>query len=105
MGIPTDERRSQNLVDELNKCLEHLETCFLKETPYLCGQDISIADLACICELTQLYGGGLDVSKTGRPKLAAWMARTKTRLQPHFDNNHMGVYEYRKKYRNSLSNL
>ena len=35
-----------------------LESVFLRDKDYLCGREISIADLACVCELMQPYAAG-----------------------------------------------
>eukprot|EP00354_Favella_ehrenbergii_P003186 CAMPEP_0170458872 /NCGR_PEP_ID=MMETSP0123-20130129/5713_1 /TAXON_ID=182087 /ORGANISM="Favella ehrenbergii, Strain Fehren 1" /LENGTH=82 /DNA_ID=CAMNT_0010723197 /DNA_START=365 /DNA_END=610 /DNA_ORIENTATION=- len=45
----------------------------LGRTAYLCGDQVSIADLSAACELDQGCMVGLDLSKY--PKTAAWLHR------------------------------
>ncbi|CAH1773156.1 unnamed protein product [Owenia fusiformis] len=70
--------------DGFEALLDKLEKIWLKETPYLAGNDITIADLQLITELTQVESTGYDMVK-GRPKLEAWMQLVKDILQPHYD--------------------
>ncbi|XP_043830504.1 glutathione S-transferase theta-2B isoform X2 [Dromiciops gliroides] len=61
------------------QALQHLEQKFLKDQPFLTGDQISLADLMALEELMQTYYGGFDVFE-GRPKLAAWRARVEAVL-------------------------
>jgi len=78
-----------------------MENIFLADQPYLCGPDISIADLLGICELMQPVIVGHDVF-ANRPKLEAWAARVKDRLYPHFDEAHKFAYIVRDQFKSSL---
>ena len=44
-------------LEEMEKTLTNLEKIFLKDKPYLCGNEISIADLSGVCEVSsyELY--------------------------------------------------
>ncbi|CAH1776766.1 unnamed protein product [Owenia fusiformis] len=64
--------------------LDQLENIWLRETSYLAGNDITIADLQCVTELNQVGTTGYDMVKN-RPKLAGWIQRVEAKLQPHFD--------------------
>ena len=88
---PVDQEKLSKFKSELEMTMDFIENVFLKSNTYLCGDEISIADLLGICELMQPYAAGYDVSE-GRPKLAEWMKRVKTRLQPHFDEAHKQIY-------------
>lgn len=72
-----------------------LQDTFLKDKQYLCGDEISIADLMAISEVIQPTIGGLDTTKE-HPKLAEWLERVKTILQPEFDEVYKTFYEVRK---------
>jgi len=97
--VDTDDlKKFQKL---LEKSLNQMESIFLADQPYLCGSDISIADLLGICELMQPVMVGHEVF-ANRPKLEAWATRVKERLNPHFDEAHKYVYSIRDQLKSSL---
>lgn len=53
-GQPVDNAKLQRALMELDKTLDKLETMFLKEKDFLCGDDITLADLLAVCELMQV---------------------------------------------------
>lgn len=53
-GQPVDNIKLQHALSELDKTLDKLETMFLKGQDFLCGDDITLADLLAICELMQV---------------------------------------------------
>jgi glutathione S-transferase len=91
---PVDQKRLAKFQEGLETSLDYMENVFLKESLYLAGEDISIADLLGICELMQPYSTGHDIKK-GRPRLAAYVERMQQQLQPHFDPAHVMVYKIR----------
>ncbi|XP_056130339.1 glutathione S-transferase theta-2 isoform X1 [Lampris incognitus] len=54
MGSPPDPVKLSRALAELGETLDRLESMFLKRQPFLCGDDITLADLLAICELMQL---------------------------------------------------
>ena len=72
-----------------------MEEHFLKETKFVNGDQISIADLLAVCELTQLWMTDEDVT-ADRPRIAQWIADVKSTLSPHFDEVHKMVYFHKK---------
>ncbi|CAH1773608.1 unnamed protein product [Owenia fusiformis] len=68
--------------------LDNLETIWLKANPFLAGSKLTIADLHCVCELSQLEAYGKGYLTEQRPKLAVWMEKVKANLQPHFNEVH-----------------
>lgn len=54
-GQATEAVKVERAVTELNGTLDKLESMFLKSQPFLCGDDISLADLLAICELMQVH--------------------------------------------------
>ena len=97
MHKPVDQEKVSHFKAELEKTLDLIENVYLREGDYLCGEQISVADLFGVCELMQPLGAGQDV-KEGRPKLAAWINRVKERTQPHFDEVHKMLYKARDSY-------
>lgn len=55
-GSPVDEARLIRAVSQLEDTLDQLESMFLGRQPFLCGDDISVADLLAVCELMQVRG-------------------------------------------------
>uniref|UniRef100_A0A1B6CIJ9 GST C-terminal domain-containing protein n=1 Tax=Clastoptera arizonana TaxID=38151 RepID=A0A1B6CIJ9_9HEMI len=78
----------QSLLDIYFKGMEDtcdiIENIWLKGKNFLCGDEISIADLIGICELEQPRMAGYDPRK-GRPLIEDWMTRVKNHLNPHYD--------------------
>ncbi|XP_043924324.1 glutathione S-transferase theta-1-like [Protopterus annectens] len=95
-GQPTDQKKLASLIASLDGTLDKLETMFLKDQAFLCGHDITLADLLAICELTQLLASGHDALKN-RPKLLAWQNRVKSALGDEFDEVNNILYRLRDK--------
>lgn len=49
-----DQRRLDQALSDLDVTLERLESMFLRRQPFLCGDDITVADLLAVCELMQV---------------------------------------------------
>lgn len=52
-GKKPDEKRVNILQGKMEEALDEIETVWLKDTPYLVGDQISIADLVGISEIEQ----------------------------------------------------
>ena len=92
MNKPVDKKRLNKFRAELDRTLDHIESYFLRDRPYLCGLDLTLADLLCICELQQPVAAGYDIY-ANRPMLSQWETRVKARLQPHFDDASKMIYK------------
>ncbi|MBN3289647.1 GSTT1 transferase, partial [Polypterus senegalus] len=97
-GNPPDAKKVERALADLSETLDKLESVFLKRQPFLCGDEITLADLLAICELMQPLGSGRDVLKD-RPKLDAWRERIKSAMKDTFDEVHMYLYRLRDKAR------
>lgn len=53
-GSQVDEQRLSRSLSQLDDTLDKLETMFLGRQPFLCGHDITLADLLAVCELMQV---------------------------------------------------
>lgn len=53
-GAQVDEVRLKRALSELEDTLDKLESMFLCRQPFLCGDDITVADLLAVCELMQV---------------------------------------------------
>ena len=71
--------------EELTKSLNHIATCYLKDGPFICGDEISAADLIGVSELIHL--GAVNESELfeSNPTIKAWIKRVGDRMQPHYD--------------------
>ncbi|OWF47901.1 glutathione S-transferase theta-1-like [Mizuhopecten yessoensis] len=94
----------ENARNRLENVVSHLENYFLKDNkPYLCGSDISLADLLGICELMQLYACCEENIYESNPVVKAWVDRVMARTAPHFEeankivNRSRSVYSKQKK--------
>ncbi|XP_041832986.1 glutathione S-transferase theta-2 isoform X2 [Melanotaenia boesemani] len=93
-GAQVDEERLKLALSELDDTLDKLESMFLRRQPFLCGDDITVADLLAICELMQPLGGGRDVLKD-RPLLQRWKNRVQSAVGESFDEAHAVLYGVR----------
>ncbi|CAJ1069330.1 glutathione S-transferase theta-1-like [Xyrichtys novacula] len=93
-GSQVDEARLNRALSQLNDTLDKLESMFLRRQPFLCGDDITLADLLAICELMQPIGGGRDILEQ-RPQLQHWRSRIQSALGESFDQAHAVLYSVR----------
>uniref|UniRef100_A0A3Q0QY18 glutathione transferase n=1 Tax=Amphilophus citrinellus TaxID=61819 RepID=A0A3Q0QY18_AMPCI len=100
-GSPVDEVRLNRALSELNDTLDKLESMFLRRQPFLCGDEITLADLLAVCELMQPLGGGRDVL-TERPQLQQWRSRVQSAVGESFDKAHAVLYAVRDRRRARL---
>ncbi|CAH1782274.1 unnamed protein product [Owenia fusiformis] len=82
--MPAEELKEKRV--KLETMLDQLENIWLKEKPYLTGNDITIADLQCISEIAIVEVVLAEEITRNQPKLSAWIKRVKDYLKPHYDN-------------------
>ena len=96
-GQEPDPKRLEENEKVLKRSKRLLEEYFLKENKFIGGaEEISIADLQALCELTQFWMTGIDPCE-GKPRLTKWMEDCQSALQPHFDEVHKMLYVARDK--------
>lgn len=100
---PVDWEQVNMFRKRVSYVVNHLDKSFLKDKPYLCGDEISIADLLCICELMQLNAVDEEHLYETNPNIKAWSERTKTRLSPEFEKSHQIVNRVRDMYKTVLA--
>ncbi|KAG7282400.1 hypothetical protein CRUP_029721 [Coryphaenoides rupestris] len=100
-GSPVDAVRLERALAVLTETLGLLESMFLKRQPFLCGDDITLADLLAVCELMQPLGGDRDVL-SDRPKLLQWRSRVQSALGESFDHAHSVLYKVRDNFKSKL---
>lgn len=94
---PIDTKKLEVYQSQLETCLDKIENIFLRDAPFLAGDEISIADLLGICELQQPLSVRHDVFR-GRPRLDAWAKRVQDRLQPHFHEASAHIYKVKEMF-------
>ncbi|XP_072023517.1 glutathione S-transferase theta-1-like [Amphiura filiformis] len=95
-GSKTDQGKLSSAVVEVEKTLTNLEQIFLKDKQYLCGSDISIADLLGVCEVEHVTATGHDITEA-HPLIGSWVERVRQRLNPDFDEVHSVMHKLRDK--------
>lgn len=100
-GSQVDEVRLIRALSQLEDTLDKLEAMFLRRQPFLCGDDITVADLLAVCELMQPVGGGRDVLQR-RPQLQRWRSRVQAAVGESFDRAHAVLYALRDRRRAKL---
>ncbi|XP_020505433.1 glutathione S-transferase theta-2 [Labrus bergylta] len=93
-GSHVDEVRLNRALSQLQDTLDKLESMFLRRQPFLCGDDITVADLLAVCELMQPMVGGRDVLQQ-RPQLQHWRSRVQSAVGDSFDKAHAVLYAAR----------
>lgn len=98
-GKPVKHDEVKRFKAELAKTIKHLDTYYLQDKDFLCGNEISVADLQALCELEQLRGVGDENLYMSNERLKAWAERVKARVQPHFQYaNENGVLKLKAVY-------
>ncbi|KAM7415463.1 hypothetical protein PAMA_017799 [Pampus argenteus] len=100
-GSPVEEVRLSHALSQLDDTLDKLESMFLRRQPFLCGDDITIADLLAVCELMQPVGGARDILQQ-RPQLQRWRTRVQAAVGDSFDRAHAVLYALRDRRRSKL---
>ncbi|XP_041456399.1 glutathione S-transferase theta-1-like [Lytechinus variegatus] len=93
-GKPMDKEKVKTDAENLKQSLDKIEKGFLKDNNFLCGKEITIADIMAVCEFSQFTVNGRDILKDN-PKLKAYFERVKAKLQPAFDEIHAKIYAWR----------
>jgi glutathione S-transferase len=78
----------------LKASLNIIESYFLKDKKFIGGDEISIADLQFLGEVTQYWIADCDIYK-GRPNMERWMEACQKQLAPCFDSIFDTVLEVR----------
>lgn len=97
MGMEVNTKKVAEFQGRMETVLDRFETIWLKDRPFIAGNEVTIADLLAACELEQPSMAGYDVCE-GRPLLTAWFGRVKEAFQPHYDEAHNFVYHVRDKF-------
>uniref|UniRef100_A0A2M4BYQ2 glutathione transferase n=1 Tax=Anopheles marajoara TaxID=58244 RepID=A0A2M4BYQ2_9DIPT len=93
MGSTVDPQRAEQYQSQMDSCLDFIEQEFLGNgSPYIVGDQISVADLVAACEIEQPKMAGYDPC-AGRPNLTQWMERVRNATNPCYDQAHKLLYK------------
>ncbi|KAA0196350.1 Glutathione S-Transferase Theta 1 [Hyalella azteca] len=83
-GSPAKQANVDKFQTTMENVLQHFENYWLKDSKFVAGQEISIADILAVCELYQPAMAGYNVFMD-HPRLAAWHELVKLELNPELD--------------------
>lgn len=86
-----DPKEKEKLLTNVQKITHIVQKTFLGDQKFLCGNEISVADIFAIHEILQLVGTGHNPLMES-PKLASWMERVSHKLNPHFTESIEELY-------------
>ena len=86
-GTEPDEKRIQEAQKILKRSIKMLDDYFLKDTKFISGSEVTIADLQAVCEITQFWLADIDLL-SDKPKLNQWLKTVQLQLNPAFDKAH-----------------
>lgn len=98
---PVNKTEAEEYRERNKGVVRHLDQYFLKGKNFLCGSDISIADLLAVCELMQLHVIDEDYVVYQNDRVREWFALVKRRLGPAFDEGHRIVYKVHDLYKST----
>ncbi|XP_005089374.1 glutathione S-transferase theta-1 [Aplysia californica] len=81
------------------------ENYFLKDRPYLAGNEISLADLFGSAELLQLKACNEEYLYEQSPIVKAWLERVRKETNPYFDESNKLIYRTGENFQNIISKL
>ena len=93
-GQPTPEPILKQTQTTLRKSVDIVEGYFVKDGKFVAGDQISIADLAFLGEVTQYWIMGMDLCQ-GNPNMTRWMEKCKAVLGATMDEVYQKVYQAR----------
>lgn len=91
-GMPIDWEKVKFYRKKVAEMVKLLDQYFLKNNLYLCGDEITLADLLGVCELVQLVPVREQMMYKSNAKVKAWVDRVKSRLGSLFDQTHEVIF-------------
>ncbi|GFY76539.1 glutathione S-transferase theta-1 [Trichonephila inaurata madagascariensis] len=84
---PVDEKKVEFYKKGFLRVVKDIEEGFLKNRPYISGDNISVADIFCACEIEQPLMIGFD-ALADVPKVKNWFDKIRIELEPHYSEVH-----------------
>ena len=98
-----DEKVVAALKEELTKSINHIADYYLKDQPYICGDEISAADLIGVCELIQLSCVNESKMYETNATVKAWIKRVGDRMAPYFEEANIKMAGLTKMFNNAAT--
>ncbi|CAL8333886.1 unnamed protein product [Arctogadus glacialis] len=90
-GTAVPKEKMDSALEDLKQTMDLFQSKFLKDSSFIAGEEVSLADLVAIVEIMQPVGTGLDVFE-GQPALSAWRERVKKVIgEELFDEAHQSI--------------
>ena len=90
LNVEVNTVKVEEYKEKLLKAVGNFEKHFLGRGKFVAGDEISIADLKPLCELTELWMSDIKPYEAGS-KIEQWINNCKEKLQPHFDIAHKPI--------------
>lgn len=94
-GQPRNEEKVKELTETVKIARDAIENLFLKDTKFIAGDEISIADLQFMGEVTQYWSCNYELEKE-HPRMQQWLEECKKRLGATFEEVFQALFETRK---------
>ena len=104
LGIPkrpANEPLVSEAKKELAKAITNIAEYYLKDKPFLIGDEISIADLSGVAELTGLRGCNEEGIYESNSVVCAWVKRVQDHVKNYFEEAMESIEATRKQYNSS----
>ncbi|XP_053965062.1 glutathione S-transferase theta-1-like [Anastrepha ludens] len=88
---PSAEKAAE-LCKNMEVQLKILDEIWLKDTKFVVGNEMTVADLFGACEVEQTKLAQYDAGKKF-PKIAEWLMRVRAQANPHYDAAHEFIYK------------
>nr|AZP23815.1 glutathione S-transferase GST theta1 [Rhopalosiphum padi] len=92
------------LEKRMTENLNLLENIWLKDKPFLCGDEISVSDLVAACEVEQPRIAGFN-PLVDRPNLTKWITRVQSKFSPFYKEAHEVVEQTANEYKSYVCEL
>ncbi|XP_078521696.1 glutathione S-transferase theta-1-like [Lissotriton helveticus] len=98
-----DSERMEVVLKQLNMILDQFQQKFLKDKPFIIGDEISLADVVAVVDLMEPFALGFDIFQD-RPLLEAWRGRVEEALGSElFQEAHKNVMNFLTKPREPIN--
>ena len=88
---PKDEAKVTAAKEELTKGLNQIADYFLKDQHFICGDEISAADLIGVNEIIHMSGVNENELYEKNVTVNAWIKRVAEQMAPHYDEALMNL--------------
>lgn len=100
-GKPVNEEKVSRGKKQMAQCMVIFDSHFLKDTPFISSEEMTIADLLAFCEFTQLDllpSDFVEISSTVKD----WLDRCKSHLGSDYDDVHSILWKVKSQLASKL---